>query len=283
MKTLKISFTILFVLFAFSFSGCDKIEPPYMNENGDQNDDDTIVVRKILLEEFTGHQCPNCPEGMKTANQLKDIYGNRLLIMSIHTGLFARPTPGDFENDYRTEAGDDIAAFFGINQYPVGIINRSEFDGSTMLSPSGWGSAISQIIDSPPVIKLQIQNDYSSSSRELSVNINAEALVDIEGEYHLSLFLLEDGIISPQKTNNEDYPTGIITDYEHNHVLREAINGSWGENFADDGLLSGETFNKDYSITLPEEWEADNCKVMAIIYNSESMEIIQAEERGVEN
>ncbi|MFO8067267.1 MAG: hypothetical protein R6U11_06770, partial [Bacteroidales bacterium] len=136
---IKTQFSILLLVFSaliFSFTACDKVEPPYMNEDAGQNDEDTVVVRKILLEEFTGHQCPNCPEGMKTANQLKSVYGDRFLIMSIHTGLFARPTPGDFENDYRTEAGDGIAEFFGINQFPVGIVNRTEFDGSTMMSPS---------------------------------------------------------------------------------------------------------------------------------------------------
>lgn len=281
---IKTKFSILLLVFSaliFSFTACDKVEPPYMNEDAGQNDEDTVVVRKILLEEFTGHQCPNCPEGMKTANQLKSVYGDRFLIMSIHTGLFARPTPGDFENDYRTEAGDGIAEFFGINQFPVGIINRTEFDGSTMMSPSAWGSAISQIIDVEPVLKIKMQSDYNSSTKILNISISTEALTDVEGWLFVSAFILEDGIISPQKTNDEDYPTGIIMDYEHNHVLRAAINGTWGEELSNDGMLTGEISTKDYSISISDDWEADNCKIIAFVYEQETMQIIQAEEKEI--
>ena len=44
---------------------------------------DTALVRKFILEEFTGHQCPNCPQGNIKAQQLKSIYGEKLILSKI--------------------------------------------------------------------------------------------------------------------------------------------------------------------------------------------------------
>ena len=282
MNVIKNIRALLIVLLVFGLVSCDKIEPPYMNEIDNHNDDDTEVVRKILLEEFTGHLCPNCPAGKEVSEELKGIYGNRIVVMSIHTGIFARPIPDGFENDYRTAEGGAIATAFGVNQYPVGMVNRKNFDGSVVLSPSAWGSAVAEIIEEEPPLRIQIQNSYNSSNRYLEVSLNTTILIEQEGQYFLSVFLLEDGMISPQKTDNEtDYPDGIIYDYEHNNVLRAAINSTWGEKLTDEGLMSGETYSKTYSINIDADWDHSNCKVVAFVYNGDSMEVIQTEVKAI--
>ena len=279
---IKRNIKALLVLFLFLGAvSCDKIEPPFMNEVSNDNDDDTEVVRKILLEVFTGHLCPNCPAGKEAAEELKTLYGDRLIIMSIHTGIFARPIPDGFENDYRTAEGEAIATAFGVNQYPVGMVNRESFDGSAVLSPSAFGSAVSESLLCPPPLRIGVNSSYDTSSRQLEIDFTLDIIIEQEGPHYLSVFLLEDGIVSPQKTDNPDYSDGVIEDYEHNHMLRTAINGTWGEVLCTESLPANDSFFKSYSRTLCESISHENAKVVAFVYNGNSMEIIQAEVQAI--
>ena len=57
--------TILFII-SISFIGCDKIEPPYTQNNSQ------LAERTVLIEKFTGHKCSNCPEASRTVDELKE-------------------------------------------------------------------------------------------------------------------------------------------------------------------------------------------------------------------
>ncbi len=283
MKLFRISAILILLFSALIINSCDIIEPPYITNYSTDNGDDGKVVQKFLLEEFTGHLCPNCPEGKQAAQQLKAIFGDRIVEISIHNGVFARPVPGQFANDYRTTFGNEIASHFGVNQYPTGMISRTSYEGSTVLSPAAWGSALNQLINNEPTIKIKIETTYNSASRKLDVSLTADMLSDLDGTYFIAAFIVENGIISAQKTNDPAYPSGIIDDYEHNHVLRAAINSTWGEKITETGVNTEDSFSYNYSITLNQTWQASNCKVVAYIYNEETMEVVQVDEAKVTN
>ncbi|MBW6461227.1 MAG: Omp28-related outer membrane protein, partial [Bacteroidales bacterium] len=69
----------------------------------------------------------------------------------------------------------------------------------------------------------------------------------------------------------------------HNHMLRTYVNGTWGEPVGNDGLaVSGLKVTDNYSFTLPQGWNAERCHVVAFVYHTETLEILQAEEVGVQ-
>ncbi len=274
----KISPAVILGFFFFLFfAGCDIIDPPYITDH-EGNNGNGEDIRKVLLEEFTGHQCPNCPEGSRVAKELSDFYGDRLVIMSIHAGFFAEPSASPFGYDFRTEEGEDLHDFFGVSSYPTGMINRKSFDGSRLISPSAWGEAISQIIDLETDLRIDISLHHDSNTKQLEVNLNVHALKGLENQYYISAFITENKIIKPQRTNNPDYPDGVIEEYEHNHVLRKSINTTWGEQLNEEPILSGDLFSKSYSVSLDDEWVAENCAVIAFVYDEDSLEILQVEE-----
>jgi len=274
----KINLIFAAFLAVLLFPACDIIEEPYMTGpgNGNQNGE---VVRKVLLEEFTGHQCPNCPEGAQEAADLKAFFGDQLIIMSIHAGFFARTTAPHFLADYRTTAGNEINSYFGISYNPVGMVNRTEFSGSHILSPSAWGGAISQVLEQEPQAGIEITLNYQSHNRQLNLSIKTTALENIQGPIYLAAFLLEDNIMSPQQTNNPDYPNGIQENYYHKHVLRTDINGAWGEALSETGAEANQVFIKSYSITLDQAWKETFCSVVAFVYSGTNLEVIQAEQK----
>jgi len=95
----------------------------------------------------------------------------------------------------------------------------------------------------------------------------------------LAVYLLESQIINWQ-TDYSQSPADI-PDYEHNHVLRRAINGSWGMEIASDTIVAGSSIVKSYAYNLPDEFVKENCAVVAFVYNDDTKEVMQAEEAGV--
>ena len=69
----------------FTFQSCNKVEESYLIETGE------IQAKKtILIEEFTGHQCPNCPRAAKALDDIVDTYGDRIVIVAIHANYNGR-------------------------------------------------------------------------------------------------------------------------------------------------------------------------------------------------
>ncbi|MDD2549996.1 MAG: Omp28 family outer membrane lipoprotein [Bacteroidales bacterium] len=259
------------LMFAILISACDIIDEPYINQpiNGDETGE---TVQKVLLEEFTGHKCPNCPEGAITAEQLHQTYGNKFVVIAYHTGFFARPT-NDFPEDYRTEVGNDLESSFPIEGYPAGIINRTEFNGRLVNCNTAWPSATSEALNNVPRLQLKIDHTYTSNN--VSVTINAKALCNIE-PLKICVFITEDGLISAQETLE-----GVVENYEHKHVFRMSLNGTWGTQTFAEGAAVGQEETITVQGTIDANWNANNLNIVCFAYHSESGEIIQAEEKSL--
>ena len=121
-------------LLAVVLGSCTEI-PPVVPALGD---------RKVLVEEFTGVRCVNCPAGASELENLKGIYGERLVIVSIHAGDFSPPFT-DSRFDFRTAEGDALEKRLGAPLgYPTAVINRKKFTGQTGLQVgrSQWAGLI---------------------------------------------------------------------------------------------------------------------------------------------
>lgn len=285
-KYIQFSLLLLFGSLLMFYNSCDKLEEPFVELTSSDtlvdNGNDTIVpdVRKILLEDFTGHKCPNCPEAALEAQNLKAKYGDQLIIMSVHAGNFATPD-GEFTYDFRTAEGGELNDFFQVYFYPAGVINRRTPDGaaSPVLFKSSWDGAIAEIVDQPQQASIKITNDYNAGTRVLETTLETEFLEDMEGTYYIVAYILESGIVQPQQSE-----AGVIEDYEHDHVLRGSMNGTWGNLVGGEGnAVTGQTFENVLSITLDAEWVAEECEVVAVVhrFDSGTREIVQAEEAHV--
>ncbi len=264
----------------FMFHACDIIEEPYLKPIGNSGNEPDEKVRKVLLEEYTGHKCPNCPEGAELAHSLQSVYGEKLVILSVHAGWYANfAATGLFTMDFRTEAGSEWNDFFvvGPTGYPAGIVNRREYQGSTVLSKDEWEPAIAEIIDDSAPAVITISNTFNTGTRDLVCRMETEFLENLDSTYNICAVITESGIIAPQQTED-----GIDTTYEHNHVLRASMNGIWGELVGADGLaVTGDISVNEYTFNIPAGWNADNCRVVAFVFSNETNEVIQAEEEAI--
>ena len=272
-----LSFVIVIAITIAFIPSCDIVEEPYLLPVGAN---DTTGpgenVRKVLVEDFTGQKCPNCPEAAEIAHTIKTLYGEQIVILTVHAGFYAVPDlNGNFTTEFRTPEGDELNAFFGFPAYPMGMVNRTDYSGSTILLKDSWEAASAIQVELDAQAEITISNTYNAGTHKLDCILETEFLEDLDGTYNICAFIVESGIISPQQSEG-----GVIPAYEHNHVLRTSMNGTWGDLVGTDGLaVSGNKLTNSYSITLPPVWDAENCAVVAFIYNTETLEVLQAEER----
>lgn len=292
----KIFIPIIIAIVAVAFASCDKIEGPFFEIV--QTEDVTVefpdldlnsVYRKMLIEEYTGHNCTNCPDGHQKLEELHERYGDTLVAIGFHTGVYARPTSSN-PHDFRTTAGDDLMNDYGISAWPTAIVNR-QHNASGGLALSSWQSTLQSIDRSNVYAAIQMINQFNDADSSLKVNVKVSMINEYPNAVRLALYLVEDGIISGQLDGSN-----FIADYEHNHVMRGALNGTYGDMLTTDGILEkgvAYTYGYKYSMKFRDlnpdaandthfvQPNPANCYVVAILFDKANDEVLQVEKVNV--
>ncbi len=282
---------ILFIALAISigFTSCDVLEGPF-DEQTNNTIDTTKPLRKILLEDYTGHTCGNCPCAAEEAKLLDSIYGERVIVVSTHVGFFAEPYPSGskFRSDFRTTAGEELATAFDVGcntcgiGLPAGMISRTKYNNDRVLSSTAWASAIAQL-DTAVIAEMEMSKTYNSTSRTVNISVEVKYLKAASAEHQLVLYAVEDSVINWQKFYAQCSPTGgniDVPDFIHRHLLRGAVNSTWGDKLYTINTIipKGYTTTKTYSQVLDPTWSDKHMSYVAFIQDNVTKEIIQAEE-----
>ncbi len=267
------------LLFAGFFSGCDVIDNPI---KGGIKPPPAEGVRKVLIEDFTGHQCKNCPNAAEEIHKLQGIYGDNVIGIGIHAGPSNfTGTNADYPTDYRTADGNEIAVFFygSISGMPLpsGMVSRVGYPGSHIKSYTSWPTIASEILDSVPTVKIEATVSYNASDSSTTVNVEATALKDFTDDLKVVVLITESGIVSPQLM-----PDGSRNvNYVHQHVLRDAFTPALGEDLALAPITNASVLTKQVVGTVKSAWVAANCDIVVYVYNDRTKEILQAEQIAV--
>jgi thiol-disulfide isomerase/thioredoxin len=271
-KFLKIIFFVLIIL-----PGCDIIREPFLEDAPALND----KLRKVLLEEFTGHLCPNCPAAAATAEKLRSFYGNKLIIISYHAGFYARTTQA-FPADYRSATGDELNSIFNVQYYPSGMINRNIYAGSRLQGHTDWSKSIASGLGSEPQVFIHFSAPVREPGGNFTVGIKLKLITPAPAPLRLCLYLTEDSLVSPQSISNDPrYPSGYIPEYLHMHLFRKAVNGTWGDLVFETGTATPEEKTFSYDFIPGSGLVPANCRLVAFIINEESRTVLQAESVGL--
>lgn len=243
-------------------------------------------VRTVLVEDYTGFRCPNCPRAAEALKDLECMYGTRVVPLAVHVSeTFASPQnnpDGSFSTDFRTPIGDAYDLEFGNSLFlPNGLINRKEFDGLHPQLYGDWAGHVAGILAQPAEALIDLEVTYDEGSREATASITVSALTDLNSSpYRLVVLLSEDSVVAWQLDNAANPPE--IPDYVHMHVLRDGFTAAWGVLVnGGNGLSAGETDPTVHSLTINSEYVDHNCNVVAFIYRDDTKEVIQAEYRPV--
>lgn len=255
------------VLAALSLTSCDNISPEdrYIEIIRDHSD------KVVLLEEFTGQRCVNCPDAAEIVENLHNIHGDNFIAVGFHPSQSGFTQPMGAVN-LRCEAADVYFDAFGKPQeFPTAVIDRTHFDGSLLLNNKQlWGSYVEAQLKLETPVDISMDSEYNKATREIKINYNLNFTEVINEPISFQLWIIENKIIAPQLTHNSMEP-----EYEHNHVLRDAINGFWGETVGSK-FIPGDKVELSNTYTISEKWIAGNCQIVGFVYRNSDKVVLQA-------
>jgi hypothetical protein len=284
-----------FLAATLAYTGCDKITGPYVIHSqpvdtsacpAPQFPAVTDHFKHALLEDYTGHFCPNCPRAGLIANGLKTQYGDSLIVMAVHSGYFSWVRKSPFDYNFRTEAGsvwDSLT--FKIVSNPNGLVNRRGFPAlQHIIAPNSWAGEISKVFDEAPLMDLQLISEYNSADDKLCIHTKTTYLAPInDRSLNLSIVITEDSIVSGQK--NSDPLVGAtpqINNFVHNHIMRGTVNGVWGTPLLSKGTAASGSIVKSFPLTLANfnvnTLVPRHCHVVAFVFDTDTKEVLQVAE-----
>jgi len=232
------------------------------------------VPRVVLLEEFTGQKCLNCPNAHATISNLVEAYGDQFVPVSIHfeTDGDAFSYPMTFPLSLATPDGNFYASKWAWSSLglPCGAVDM------TKLSLMGdWASTVRSLVRETSNADIQLYAEYNNGKVDVTATVSAAEAVDGK----IFFWLCESGVFAPQLQ-----PDGnTVFDYEHNHILRAAIGNREGQavNVARQTVTD---FSASLDITdkLFVEgqnsfgWKPENMTVVAFILRDQWTNVIQA-------
>jgi hypothetical protein len=239
--------------------GCDVV---------DENDriikmDEAIPLKNVLLADFTDQDCINCPNAAIEINELKERYGDALVVVSIHASTRNRPLV--------TAEGNVYDKHFKTNDtgHPAGVIDGKEIS----INYAQWGGLVLQRFNIESAINLQLSADYNIETKEINITAKVKGLKQFP-KLNILLWAVESKVISWQKMlDNSTNPA-----YEHNHILRAAINGIWGEEFS---LETEKELKNKYA--LDEKWNPENISIVGFVFDAATDEVFDIKEVHLKN
>lgn len=294
---------ILITLALLMMYGCDKVSPPYVENpkvnvdslgensvivNGDTFTflpDTSAIIRKVLLEDYTGHTCGNCPAAAQyISNTLAPANGEQLVTISVHAGDFALPTnsqpnqpPGSFQTDFRCQVSNAWNVKFGVSFNPCGMVDRVGYpDGSHLLPYLAWSSVIGVQKQLVPDQRIRILARHDSTDGLIRIAVKAEAVRAFNRNLKLQVVVTEDSIVDWQTWYG--HTPEYEPNYVHRHVLRGAANGDFGSLVFAGSTAAGDQRIIGCQYLLQPYMDPHHCSVVAFLFDADTEEVVQTEE-----
>lgn len=249
------SFAIACLLFSCSNVDEDnrfiEIETPVAPEDSTS----TIVTKNVLIEDFTGQMCQNCPLAGKVIEELHGTYNDSTLIpVAIYSGKPGMCIPVGKKGSLTTDEGQEYFEKWGLNNQPIGLVNRK----GGPLDKSVWPAKVFEFSREEAPLAMDVKSVLNEDGKTMNVHVTVTPVKSVKG--NLQLWITEDNIVGIQKM-----PDGKpVKDYVHNHVFRASVNGTWGE---ETQFTEKEVFEKDYVVNINEGWKAEDIHIVAFVYN----------------
>lgn len=233
-------------------------------------------VQRVVLEEYTGSGCGNCPQGIRAIENLEHLYGNRFIPLTI------RCYGGDVLGSGMTPYSD----FLGMKAAPSGRINRGvigspmiavgedyRFTGEGITMPDGsdpwvWLDYVQQEMAAGTTTDVTVTPSYNADTKTVSAQVDVRPALNLTAQ-SLSLFgvVTENNITTYQinyhsTSDDPDFgPWGKGGEYGqatvYPYITRDVVRGCYGNTFNGTGgylpsnLEAGTTYSATITGPLP--------------------------------
>lgn len=246
------------------FAACDKVD-----KNDRYIDFEPVTTGHcVLVEEFSGQLCVNCPDASEHLEQLQETYGaDTVIVVSIHAGesyslaISAERGAALNTQGLATDFGEQLFSSYGLNSEPNAVIDRT----TGVITQPNWATAIVNALARETTVSLDIEPAYDADTRTLTVDVLATASQDFSGR--VNVWLTEDSIVAVQRLSSGGY------DYNHvfNNIFRASATSIDGEAVS---VEFGDEWQTVYTatMTLDDVWRPEKMHVVAFVEGSNGVE-----------
>ena len=252
------------VLLLLLLASCSDIEP-----------EDRLVYhpqpqaeRAVLIEDFTGQKCVNCPEMADELTKLADNYGHdKVIVVAHHSGSFSQGVAASM-NPLRNDESQWYFDYFKMNAQPAVIVNHS---GSIINMPNEVAAPLASALAKKTPITIEggasIDNDQPEHP-QLKVWAKLSTVETVEN-VSLMVWVIENGITAVQFLPGNK----VERNYTHNHVFRESLTTVEGANLGT--LAAGSNIERNLGTSIKDAWNKDNLEVVIVALKNNVVENVK--------
>ena len=269
---------ILLPVAAWALSACDNIES---NERWEEKVP-VEIKKNVLIEDFTGQNCVNCPAATDVIHQLQQgAAGAHIIAVGIHGGSMSYSID-KLPFGLATAIGETYNKDWGVSSWPSGMVDRQ----GGLLEFTAWPSAAASRLQLDPAVDMQLSTAFDGNASdtqwgkaEITVKLSELQAGALENAY-VNVWITEGNIVARQTK-----PEGSDNAYVHQHVLRDVLTPAYGEKVMSqdaEGMATC-TFSYDIPKTYGRSSKTDvlNMAVVAFVTKGEKGEVMQAEEARI--
>lgn len=253
-------------------------------------------TKRVVLEEMTGITCVNCPLGILAIENMKKIFGEQFIPISIHT----------YTGDPYGTGLYDYTDYLGLNAAPTGVVQRDNVishpmtqndDGDYVFSYNGflWQDKVAAELDKPAEIGISVPSiAYNENTNKLDMKVEVQSALNLKNQY-LNVFAvaLEDGIRSTQVNNLYAMDDPVFGDWgkggKYGYASVDGIINEdmarcyWGTSFSGTNvgfpqtLNANQTASVDLSLSYPDQvTDRNNGKLVIMLFDGNTDKLINS-------
>ncbi len=212
------------------------------------------ATKTMLLDQWTGTWCTQCPPANTVGNQLDP---DPQVIVAKHHAV----------DEFSSGSSTAYFEAYDVNFTPAGVIDQGEY-GTYAPNPgyAQWTEQMTQRKQGVSPVALELGTDYDALTRMLTVHLGANYTFALPGEHALNAFVVEDGISAPQ--------ANAPANYVHQQIVRNVLGGPLGDaSVIPNSPVVGNTYYVSWNFIVPEDWVADNIRVIGFVTHRENGEV----------
>lgn len=253
--------------------------------------------KKVVIEEYTGRDCGNCPMGYLAFDYLAERYGDAVIPVGIHT--YGSDPYGLGMAPYSQYLGLDAvgAPSARINRNPkisgpmIETSNGYSFSGGDDAQEQTWFDLVKAELEQPADLGIKFTSQVNDNAIDVNLDVRS-AINSTDNAINVFAVLLENDLSLGYQVNycssyeapifgewgkGGQYGTTTVRPFYVDDVARAV----WGTTFNGTGGLvpatldSRKVYSSTFSMPLPEAIaNIDNCDVVVMLINSGTGEVI---------
>lgn len=246
--------------------------------------------RNVLMEDYTGHNCSNCPAVADQIHNLHNSNPSRIKIVSIHSSPQGASSFQAVTSTYPVDFTNVNGLFFG-NLFGTTIANTGFYgnpgvsinrSGNPMFPTSGnFQTYIDNVLNSTLKVKIKADVNYFSETEGFYLHTEIEKIDNSLSNDNLAtiVYIIEDSLIAPQNVSSS-----TVSDYVHRDIYRGNLSGAqWGIDITQGEEIEGK-FYFNYSSKILNQLaangstgtkNAENMHLLIYVYDKTTYEIYQ--------